>query len=764
MFLVEVDTLENTELKLRVKAAHLPDVGKNIVRIPNRYLTDLQTKEGDLVAIVGNESTTVVAYKATTEDEPFDIIRMDGNVRQNSSSSIDDYVIIKKTIASKAEMIELSPSGQHHLRGAEMFFKRELKGKPVSFDDKIRISVGNRKVEYKVTKLSPDETTLMVTDETVVQILTSKKKEDKSRGKKGEFPFQHVTYEDIGGMKENIAIIREMVELPLRFPQLFTKLGITPPKGLLLYGPPGTGKTILARAVATESKAFFKFLSGPELISKFAGESEKKLREVFEECKKKSPSILFIDEIDSLAPKREESSEATSHFVTQLLTLMDGIESRGEVIVIGATNLPNAIDPALRRPGRIDREIEIGVPNKNARREILTVHSRNMPLDDSVDINKVAELTYGFVGADIASLAREAAFRSIRRVLPNIDWESKTIPANIIDSLKITMNDFLGALYSMKPSALREVYVEIPDVSWSNIGGIDRIKQILLETVVWPIKIPDLYSHVQVKPRGLLIFGPPGVGKTLVVRALAHESKFNLIFIKGSEFLSKWVGETEHAIRETFRKAKQVSPCIVFFDEIDVLTPSRQISGSSSSDSQGVLERVVSTILTETDNLDDLSNVFLIAATNRPDVIDPALIRPGRIDRLIYIPLPNGDNRFSILKILTKKMPLDSAVDLSLIAEKTKNASGADIQAICKLAGVLAIRRYMKEEILENFSLDDDISASDVQKLLENKSLKIFQHEFDESIDSLGFISPDDSRIRCSEEFAQKRGILNSGM
>jgi transitional endoplasmic reticulum ATPase len=757
--LVKIDSDIPSELKLRVKAAQLPDVGKNIVRIPNRYMLELQISDNDLVSLEGNDSTTVVAFKATIEDEPYDIVRMDGTTRENCDVSIDDYVIITKAIASKAEMIELSPAGQHHLRGAEMFFKRELKAKPVSIGDKIRISVGNRKIEYVVTKLSPDENTLMVTDETEIRVLTSKKKEDKSKGT-GDLP-QRITYEDIGGMKENIRIIREMVELPLRFPELFIKLGISPPKGLLLYGSPGTGKTILARAVATESKAFFKFLSGPELLSKFAGESEKKLREVFEECRKKSPSILFIDEIDSIAPKREESSEATSQFVAQLLALMDGIASRGEVIVIGATNLPNTIEPALRRPGRFDREIEITVPNKNARREILTVHSRNMPLDESVDINKLAEMTYGFVGADIASLTREAAFRSIRRVLPDIEWESKTIPAETLDSLKVTMNDFLGALYSMKPSAMREVYVEIPDVSWNNIGGLNEVKQILLETVVWPIKIPDLYSHVQVKPKGLMIFGPPGVGKTLVVRALANESKFNLIFIKGSEFLSKWVGETEHAIRETFRKAKQVSPCIIFFDEIDVLTPSRKAKSTSDSDTQGVLERVVSTILTEMDNLEDLSNVFIIAATNRPDVIDQALIRPGRIDRLTYVPLPNKEDKFNILKILTDKMPLASDVDLSLIAEKIEHASGADIQAICKLAGVLAIRRYMQQEILNKFSLADDISAEDVKNLLEEKSLEIYQHEFDKSIQSMGFISPSDPRLKCSEDFAVQRGLIN---
>ena len=763
--MVEVDSHELPLIKLRVKASQLADVGKNIARIPYRYLHEIDIAEGELIEIIGENgnTTAVVALKASPEDEALDYIRMDGDIRENAGVSIDDYVMVRKTIATIAQKVEMIPTGQHHLRGAETYLIRELRGKPLSLNDKIHIRAGNRVIEYTISKLQPELSSVLIGENTELRINTSKRKEDKSKETASGDQSQRMTYEDIGGLKEKISMIREMVELPIRFPELFTKLGITPPKGLLLYGPPGTGKTLLARAVATESKANFMFISGPDILSKYAGESEKKLREIFEEGKKKAPSIIFIDEIDSTAPKRENASEASSQIVAQLLALMDGIEGRGEVIVFGATNLPISIDPALRRPGRFDREIEIGVPNKSARYEILMIHTRNMPLDENVNIDKLAEMTYGFVGADIASLAREAAFRSIRRVLPVIDWESKSIPAEILQSLHVTMQDFLSALFSMKPSAMREVFVEIPDVGWADIGGLDEIKQTLMETVVWPIKYPEIYNHVGTKPRGLMLFGPPGSGKTLLIRALAHESKFNLILIKGSELLSKWVGESEHAVRETFRKAKQVSPCIIFFDELDALTPLRKGKDSDT----GVMERVVSTLMTEIDSLEDLSDVFIVAATNRPESVDPALIRPGRFDRLVYASLPNYEDRIEILRILTNKMPLSPNVNLSEIGNLTSGASGGDLQMICKSAAIQAIRKFMKVRVIPDdktktfLDTNTDIDPHIIHELLSQYPLSIDHEEFLKAIAIVGFTNPSDPLVLASEQFALHRGLIN---
>ena len=765
--MVEVETPDLIKIRVRVKAANLPDVGKNFARVPARYLKELGISEGELIAVGGAGSTTaVVAYAGRSDEEGLDIIRMDGNIRGNVGVSIDDYVTISKTVASQATVVELSPAGPYHLRGADIFFKRELKGRPISLDDKIPIRAGNRSIEYLVSRIVPDSGTVLVTEETEVRISTAKKKEEKSKAGVAKEIGQRITYEDIGGLKDKISFIREMVELPIRFPELFDRLGISPPKGLLLYGPPGTGKTILARAVATESKAHFMYISGPELLSKYAGESEKKLREFFEEAKKKAPALIFIDEIDSISPRREESSEASSQFVAQLLALMDGIEGRGEVIVIGATNLPNAIDPALRRPGRFDREIEIGVPNKNARKDIFLIHCRHMPLDKSVDINKLAEMTYGFVGADIASLVREAAFRSIRRVLPEVEWESKSIPVKVLDELRVTMNDFMGALVTQKPSAMREVFVDIPDVGWKDVGGLDDVKQVLSETVVWPIRVPGLFKHVGMVPRGVLLFGPTGVGKTLVVRALAHESKFNLISVKGSEFLSKWVGETEHAVRETFRKAKQVAPCIVFFDELDALTPFRKGGSIDSSSSEGVLERVVSTLITEIDSLEDLNNVFIVAATNRPDHVDPALVRPGRFDRLVFIRKPDTPTRLTILQVLTRKLPLSDDADLTKIAEVTLNATGADLDGICKTAAIFAVRSYMRSFVLPKVDLSGEVSNTLIEEILSESPLRIKQRDFLEAIEVVGLPTNLDPRDLAVLAFAQQRGLevsLESG-
>ncbi|MEM1798808.1 MAG: CDC48 family AAA ATPase, partial [Candidatus Jordarchaeales archaeon] len=515
-----------------------------------------------------------------------------------------------------------------------------------------------------------------------------------------------VTYEDIGGLKEEIRKIREMVELPLRFPEIFQRLGIEPPKGVLLYGPPGTGKTLLAKAVANETDAHFISISGPEIMSKFYGESEERLREIFEEAKKNAPSIIFIDEIDSIAPKREEvTGEVEKRVVAQLLALMDGLESRGQVVVIGATNRPNAIDPALRRPGRFDREIEIKIPNKDARLEILQIHTRGMPLAEDVNLNYLAEITHGYTGADLAALCKEAAMSAIRRIIPEINFEQGTIPAEVLNKLVVTMEDFMNAYRSIEPSAMREVAIEVPNVKWEDIGGLEEVKQELIETVEWPLKYGRFYNYMGARPpKGILLYGPPGTGKTLLAKAVASQSQANFIHVKGPEFLSKWVGESERAVRETFRRARQAAPCIIFIDEIDAVTPTR---GSGIGDSH-VTERVISQLLTELDGLEELRDVVVIAATNRPDIIDPALLRPGRFDRLIYIPPPDLKARRQIFEIHTRGKPLDSDVNLDKLASLTEGYTGADIAAVCNEAVMLAIREYITkgevDEKTEDFS------------------------------------------------------------
>ncbi|MEM3969559.1 MAG: CDC48 family AAA ATPase, partial [Thermofilum sp.] len=510
----------------------------------------------------------------------------------------------------------------------------------------------------------------------------------------GKIP--RVTYDDIGDLEEAKQKIREMVELPLRHPELFKRLGIDPPKGILLYGPPGTGKTLLAKAVANETDAYFIAINGPEIMSKFYGESEQRLREIFEEAKEHAPAIIFIDEIDAIAPKREEvTGEVEKRVVAQLLALMDGLEARGDVIVIGATNRPNAVDPALRRPGRFDREIEIGIPDKRGRLEILKVHTRSMPLAKDVDLEKLAEITHGYVGADIAALCREAAMKALRRVLPKIDLEREEIPVEVLETIEVTMEDFMNAYREITPSALREIEVEVPTVRWTDIGGLEEVKQQLREAVEWPLKYPDSFRRLGIDPpKGILLYGPPGTGKTLLAKAVATESEANFVSIKGPEVFSKWVGESERAVRELFRKARQVAPSIIFIDEIDALAPMR---GLVSTDS-GVTERVVSQLLTEIDGLERLEGVVVIAATNRPDIIDPALLRPGRFDRLIYVPPPDEKARLEILKVHTRNMPLAEDVDLLEIAKKTEGYTGADIEVLVREAGLLALR--------ENINID----------------------------------------------------------
>jgi len=674
------------EAYLRVAEAYHRDVGRGIARIDPEVMEKMGLQSGDIIEIIGKNRVPAIVWPGYPEDRGKGIIRIDGSIRSNAGVGIDDRVRVRKAAAKPAEKIILAPTQPIRLMGGEAYLLRILEGRPVIRGQKIRVEVFGHTLTFVITSTKPSGV-VIVSRDTAIEL-----KERPVEEVKRQVP--NVTYEDIGGLKRELRLVREMIELPLRHPELFERLGIEPPKGVLLYGPPGTGKTLIAKAVANEVDAHFISISGPEIMSKYYGESEQRLREIFEEAKENAPSIIFIDEIDSIAPKREEvTGEVERRVVAQLLTLMDGLEARGQVIVIGATNRPDALDPALRRPGRFDREIEIGVPDKEGRKEILEIHTRGMPLAEDVNLNELAELTVGFVGADLEALCKEAAMHALRRILPEIDIESEEIPQDVLENLKVTMEDFLEALKNIEPSAMREVLVEIPNVRWEDVGGLEEAKQAIKEAVEWPLKYPELFKTVGIKPpKGILLYGPPGTGKTLLAKAVANESNANFISVKGPELLSKWVGESEKHVREMFRKARQVAPCILFFDEIDALAPRRGALGDTH-----VTERVVSQFLTELDGLEELKDVVVIAATNRPDLIDPALLRPGRIERHIYIPPPDKKARLEIFKIHTRGMPLAEDVDLEDLAVKTEGYSGADIEAICREAGLAAIREALAE-------------------------------------------------------------------
>ncbi|MEM2848992.1 MAG: CDC48 family AAA ATPase [Candidatus Bathyarchaeia archaeon] len=674
------------EIKLRVaEVSHQRDVGRWKVRIDAKTMEFLEVTPGDIVEIKGKRTTAAVVWPAYPEDTGKNIIRMDGITRKNAGVSINEYVSVRKAVAREAQTVTLAPVNVT-IPGVDQSFYEFIKNRileaPLVAGDTIQVSIFGSAVHFRVTKTIPHGI-VAVTSRTNVQVLSEPVPE-----KTG---LLRVTYEDIGGLKEAIQKIREMVELPLRHPELFQRLGIEPPKGVLLYGPPGCGKTLLAKAVANESEANFFSINGPEIMSKFYGESEARLRDMFQKAQENAPSIIFIDEIDAIAPKREEvTGEVERRVVAQLLALMDGLESRGNVIVIGATNRVNALDPALRRPGRFDREIEIGIPDKNGRYEILQIHTRGMPLAEDVNLNKLAEITHGYTGADIAALCREAAMKALRRYLPRINLEEPTIPPEVLEEMVVNMSDFMQAYREITPTAMREVEVEVPTVHWDEIGGLDDVKQQLRESVEWPLKNPKLFENMGIKPpRGILLYGPPGCGKTLLAKAVATESEANFISIKGPEIFSKWVGESERAIREIFRKARMAAPAVVFFDEIDALVPPR---GARFGDS-GVSERVISQLLTELDGIETLENVVVLAATNRPDMVDPAVLRPGRFDRLIYVPPPDEKTRLQIFKIHTRSMPLDDDVSLERLAAITEGYTGADIAAICREAAMNAIRR-----------------------------------------------------------------------
>ncbi|MCJ2520581.1 MAG: CDC48 family AAA ATPase [Candidatus Thermoplasmatota archaeon] len=679
---------------LKVAEAPQSDVGLGRARVDTRTRMALGVDVGEIIEIVGKKSTAAKLFRTMQEDEGKGIIRVDGLVRRNLGVSIGDKVEVKKADVQPAQKVTIAPiiSEGHKVsfgQGIENFVKRGLLKRPVVKGDVVivpGIALMGGALPFMVIRTTP-RGTVQVSEESLIEMKEEPIKE-------GEILQPTITYEDIGGLHEELLRVREMIELPLKHPELFDRLGIDPPKGVLLYGPPGTGKTLIAKAVANEAGANFYSIQGPEIMSKYYGQSEERLREKFEEAQKNAPSVLFIDELDSIAPKREDvTGEVERRVVAQLLTLMDGLSGRGQVIVIGATNREDAIDPALRRPGRFDREIVIGVPDRDGRKEVLQIHTRGMPFEGTDEdrdmlLTELANITHGFVGADLAALAREAAMKALRRYLPDIDLD-EPIPAEILEKMKVFKDDFKEALKEVEPSALREVLVEIPRVKWEDVGGLEDVKRQLIEAVEMPIKNPESFTRMGIRPpRGILLYGPPGTGKTLLAKAVATESEANFISIKGPEVMSKWVGESEKAIRQIFKKAKQVAPCVVFLDEIDALTPRR---GAVMGDS-GVSERMVNQLLTSLDGLETMEGVVTIGATNRPDMLDPALLRPGRFDRLIMLPVPDESARLEILGVHTRNMPLDTDVNLKQLAEDLEGYVGADIEAFCREAAMHALR------------------------------------------------------------------------
>lgn len=707
---------DKTTIKLKVAEADQRDVGKGIVRIDESFREKLELKPFDVVEIKGGKSTSALIGRPYPSDSGLDIIRMDGLIRTNAKTSIGESVEIRKADWKEAKSVTLAPVA----RGMQIYApsetlravfmnrtvskgdfisttslrksrEREAFGKDVMFEDLFQDffgqgfgpSFGLGEIKLQVVSTSPSGI-VKITDLTQVELLPE------ATEVISEQNIPTVMYEDLGGLKEAITKVREMIELPLKHPELFDRLGIDAPKGVLLHGPPGTGKTLLARAVANESDAYFISINGPEIMSKYYGESEKAIRDIFEEAEKNAPAIIFLDEIDSIAPKRAEvTGEVERRVVAQLLSLMDGLKSRKNVIVIGATNRPEALDLALRRPGRFDREIELRVPDTEGRLEIFQIHTRGMPLTEDVNLRDLAQITYGFVGADIAALCREAAMSALRRVLPKINLKEPQIPKEILDSLQVTRADFEDAMKEVQPSAIREILIEIPNVSWDDVGGLADVKCLLKEAVEWPLKNPESYRDIGAEaPKGVLLYGPPGTGKTLLAKAIAHESDANFITAKGSDLLSKWYGESEKRISEVFKRARQVAPSIVFLDELDSLAPIRGISAGEPQ----VTARILNQLLSEMDGLEELREVVVIGATNRPDIIDPALIRPGRFDELILVPIPDEGARREIFKVHTGKMALAEDVDTEKLVSMTDQYTGADIAAVCKKAGRLALR------------------------------------------------------------------------
>lgn len=682
----------NNIVSLKVLEAYTRDVGRGTARIDYDTMGSLGVSTGDIIEIKGKRRTVVKCLPLYPSDEGKGIVRLDGLVRNNAGIGIGDAVNARKIKAVPAEKVVISP-----LEAIppidERYLADALESVPLIKGDNVMVPYFGGRLTFQIIGITPPptvDTAAIVTNKTTFTIT---EKDEALRG------MPQVSYEDIGGLRDEMQKVREMIELPLRHPEIFEKLGIEAPKGVLLFGPPGTGKTLLAKAVASESNSHFISISGPEIMSKFYGESEARLREIFKEAREKAPTIIFIDEIDSIAPKREEvMGEVERRVVSQMLSLMDGLEGRGKVIVIAATNRQNALDPALRRPGRFDREIEIKVPDKNGRLEILQIHSRNMPLDTDVDQKKIASVTHGFVGADLEYLCKEAAMKCLRRLLPDLNLEDEKLPPETLDKLIITQNDFNQAIKDVMPSAMREVFLESPDVKWEDIGGLEGVKRELQEAVEWPLRYPDLYAKIgHTVPKGILLHGPSGTGKTMLAKAVATESEANFISVKGPELLSKWVGESERGIREIFRRARQAAPCVVFFDEIDSIAMARGggMGGEMGGGSIGTNDRVISQILTELDGISELHGVVVLAATNRPDMIDTALLRPGRFDRIVFVPNPDRRTRRRILEIYVKDKPVGTDADLEKIADITDGFSGADAAAIVNTAVSLVLHEYL---------------------------------------------------------------------
>jgi len=691
---------EEKTLSLRVAKAIPSDVGHGRARVP--FDNDLGLKPGDVIEISGERNTAAIVWRCRPEDANLGVIRIDGIIRKNAGVSLGDRVTIKKVETNECERLVLSPvmAKQQKVKfgsGIEGFARRGLNKRPVVAGDRIFIpgmTLFAEALPFAIVSTKPKGIVRVLPDTEIV--IKEEMVEEETAGE-----VSSIMYEDIGGLGEALVKVREMIELPLKHPILFRRLGIDPPKGVLLHGPPGTGKTMIAKAVANETNAHFTSINGPEIISKYYGESEKQLREIFDEAASNAPAIIFVDELDSIAPKREDvSGEVERRVVAQLLTLMDGMHGRDNVVVIGATNRPDAIDQALRRPGRFDRELEIGVPDKNGRREIVNIHTRGMPIADDFDMEWILENSYGFVGADIMSLTREAAMKALRRYLPEIDLDQDEIPPEVLEKMEVQMNDFKIAIREIEPSALREIYVEIPEVSWADVGGLDEVKERLKESVEWPLTMPDRFEHFGIKPpRGIVLFGAPGTGKTLIAKAIANEANANFITVKGPELISKWVGESEKAIREVFKKAKQASPSIIFLDEFESIAGARTPNSGEGSD---VSNRVVNQMLSSMDGVESMEGVIVIAATNRPEMIDPALLRSGRFERVMHIPPPDHASLRKILQIHSRDMPLGK-FNLESLTDKMQNFTGADVEAVCREAALIAMRAEKKSVSKKHF-------------------------------------------------------------
>ena len=747
--------MEIAEIKLKVMEAVQDDVNKGIVKVDSTFMRKLDVNPGDVVEIKGERTSAAIVDRAYPGDIGLNIIRMDGNIRRNARTSIGEMVTVRKAAVKPAKKIIIAPAQKGVLiKASPQLFAQGLLGKALVKGDIVSLGRARRSrapqaygsdigdifsmmesqfagfgfsdIRFLVVDTQPRKEVVIVTEQTEVefnpQAVELKEEEGIGLG---------INYEDVGGLGDEIKKVREMVELPLKHPEIFEKLGIEPPKGVLLHGAPGTGKTLLAKAVASETNSHFIIINGPEIISKFYGESENNLRKKFEDAEKNAPSIIFFDEIDAIATKREETrGDVEKRVVAQLLSLMDGMKSRGKVIVIAATNMPNLLDMALRRPGRFDREIEIGVPDKKGRHDILKIHTRNMPLAKNVNLKDIAQITHGFVGADLNSLSKEAAMTVLRRILPELKVEGieegEPIPTEILEKLQVTQKDFMEALKLVRPSAMREVLVETPDVSWSDIGGLENVKDNLKEAVEWPLKKPEVFKRMGIRPpRGILLYGPPGAGKTLLAKAVAKESEANFILVNGPSLLSKWVGESEKAVREIFRKALQTAPTILFFDEIDALVPRR-----GSGDNSHAQERVVNQMLTEMDGLESLNDVVVIGATNRPDIVDPALLRQGRFDRVIFTPIPDGEGRKRIFEIYLKKMPLASDVEIDTLTAETEGYVGADIDGVCREAAMMALREDIKSKDvrMEHFVQALEIVKPSVDKEIEEAYEKLKEY------------------------------------